>query len=97
MKPIEEGCTAIIIGTPGDAGLDGTMVQVGKFIGRRNFVFDKNLWEVDKELPYTDGGGKVTMRRICPESNLMRIDGHDSELEDVGISVMYSLSEEVDI
>jgi len=72
---IEEGCLAIIIRS--NAGNEGKVVTVGKFLGRvkdlRNDCYYRgnDYREVDIELNSTYGG-KVNYTR---ESWLLRIDG----------------------
>lgn len=76
MKPIEEGCLAIIINSI--AGNNGICVTVGKFIGELPDYEYPDLWEVDKALKSIDGWG-VTYEgdRMCAERQLLRVDGEE--------------------
>jgi len=78
MKPIEEGCLAMIIGHPNQ---NGAVVTVGKFIDRHPNISHVNLWEVDADIQY-HYDFITTCFNICPESSLMRIDGEEFEEEE---------------
>jgi len=74
MKPIEEGCLALIIV---DDGANSGTVTVGRFIGKPDLAFDdSDYWEVDRPMMFSDGKTYCYLR----ESHLMRID--DEEFED---------------
>lgn len=76
MKPIEEGCMAVIVGTKqkeGNRNNVGKIVNVGKFIG---YIpgFREDLWEVDIPILFTSGEEHM----FCPEWGLERIDDEDT-------------------
>jgi hypothetical protein len=72
MKPIEEGCKAVIVNSA--AGNDGIVVTVGKFIGdKKEWVYGSH-WEIDKTITSRRG------QRInfIAEAQLRRIDDEDT-------------------
>jgi len=79
MKPIEEGCLALIINSQlGNSGI----VTVGKFIGRNSIHYNNDLWEVDRQIKYTQIHKNKTTEGFgyfAPEANLLRIDGEEFE------------------
>ena len=78
MKPIEEGCLAVVTG--GSLGRvvngnpnTGKVVTVGKFIGKPSFcTLDIDCWEVSPPLQWKSG-----MRGLFSEKYLLRIDGYE--------------------
>lgn len=82
MRPIEEGCLAIVIGSiiPENNGL---CVSVGKYLGDINHIREERLWEVDRYLIYRvlHQGNPIGFdkQNFCPEKNLMRIDDPDMQ------------------
>jgi hypothetical protein len=80
MKPIEEGCRAVIVNST--AGNDGIIVTVGAFIGDVECEipgkwFAENRWNIDKELTSFDGLIKYSH---ISERCLRRIDDNNEEL-----------------
>lgn len=87
MKPIEEGCLAIVIGS-GVNENNGICVTVGKFLGKKKNFRAERLWEVDKPLVYRIffQGDFICFSKesVCPEKNLLRIDDDfDIDLEEI--------------
>jgi hypothetical protein len=72
MKPIEEGCRAVIVGSA--AGNDGIIVTIGKYIGHVNGWVEDNYWEIDKAINSKHG----TKHDFCGEKKLRRIDDEDT-------------------
>lgn len=75
MKPIEEGCLAIIVKGAQNPKYEtniGKVVTVGKFIGDKK-GFQPDLWEVDISIQY-ESGAKYN---LCPEYTMERIDDED--------------------
>lgn len=78
MKPIEEGCLAMIIRSV--AGNDGKIVRVGKFVGEAPlsaWLRGNDNWEVDP--PITASHGFVVS--YVRECQLMRIDSDEESNE----------------
>jgi len=75
MKPIEEGCMALIINSKINSG----SVKVIKYVGSTPGCMTPNLWEVDKKVysmrVFT--GEIVQSDNLLPECMLMRIDGYE--------------------
>ena len=69
MKPIEEGCRAVIVGSL--AGNNGIEVTIGKFLGYIKGWDDR--WETDKILNGTRNDKNNSIR----ESQVRRIDNYD--------------------
>jgi len=79
MKPIKEGCTALI--THSRAGNFGTVI-VGKFIGVIAGFRGDDYWEVDRYMKGVYKNGKEAPGDYNNrEKNLMRIDGEEFEEE----------------
>ena len=79
MKPIEEGCLALIIhSVAGNSGV----VKVGKFIGMCGFDIGEDYWEVDRPMKcYYLNGSEAPASYTNREINLMRIDGEEFKEE----------------
>ena len=74
MKPIEEGCLALIIHTRENNGV----VTIGKYIGvPQGLIKGSNHWEVDRLITYEYG----RTRRHVDEHYLMRIDPDEESKE----------------
>lgn len=84
MKPIEEGCIAIVHGA---GSCNYGEVTVGRFIGCCD-AFDpryNDLWEVDREMVmYEDGFFRMEKRyvKIMAGRHMTRIDGGEFEDEE---------------
>ncbi len=77
MKPIEEGCLALIIQT--EAGNSG-VVRVGKFLGFRAGSLDTDYWEVNRPMKFIwNESSSAPAQYSNREVNLMRIDGKEFE------------------
>lgn len=85
LKPIEEGCLAVIYND--ECGNNGTVVTCIKYVGEREDDWDIDLWEVDTMLKYYyfDEQGNRGERSpddcYASEKTLMRIDGGEFEEE----------------
>ena len=78
MKPIEEGCLAVITRSVVVVGNEGRVVTVGRYLGRQDgWETPDDHWAVDK--PLMSKLGIPTYH--APEAYLLRIDGHE-ETED---------------
>lgn len=91
MKPIENGCTAIVIGAvPENMGL---VVTVGDFIGEKTTATPTDIWEVDKPLLWTNTNGDPCGTYYeASEKTLFRI---DDDPEESDIETKEELREEV--
>lgn len=74
MKPIEKGCTAIIVGGRFAENI-GLVVEVGDFVGRPSPVdgmeFAKDdIWEINKPIRFNFDHTFC----LCSESTMQRID-----------------------
>lgn len=79
MKPIEEGCLAILINCPKQAG---KVVTVGKYLGEPAIMVAGNQhWEVDCSISYGGGLRPTRFTNSADEFYLMRIDGEEFEKE----------------
>lgn len=76
LKPIEPGCLAVIIRS--DAGNEGKVVRVLKYIGKIKGFAGADYWETDTPINSTIG----EMFRLSRESCMMRIDGEDFSHEE---------------
>lgn len=74
MKPIEEGCRAIIINLPKSRG----SVTVLKFLGKVKPFSGDDRWAVDRKINKEHGFPPEAHIR---EKWLMRIDGYDNKAE----------------
>ena len=76
LKPIVEGCTALIT-----AGIGvGCEALVGKFLDTHpKYPNERDLWEI---LDVPNFVGTKPANSICIEKNLMRIDGHEPTEEE---------------
>lgn len=72
MKPIEEGCTAIIVDGRVESNI-GKIVTVGRFIGRKNGFEAHDLWKINKSLLHIFGDRHF----MCSEKLMERIDDTD--------------------
>lgn len=74
-KPIEPGCKALIINLT--LYLEKNKVTVGQRLTGIDYL-GNIVWEIDKKLIWVNSETKgVKCLNICPEKNLMRIDGPD--------------------
>jgi len=84
MKPIEEGCIAVVHGA---GAVNNGEVEVGKFIGCCD-AFDpryNDLWEVDREMvmfKYENGSREKVYVKIMAGRYMTRIDGGEFEEEE---------------
>ena len=78
MKPIEKGCTAMVIGSvPENIGI---VVTVGNFIGEKPMTDPTDLWEVDKPLLWVNEIGRpINTFYEASEKTLFRIDDDPEE------------------
>jgi hypothetical protein len=80
MKPIEKGCSAMVINAgPRNTGKG---VTVGNFVGTRERMRYNDLWEVDIDIFAREIIGPVSFPvvvNVVPESMLIRIDGYEEE------------------
>lgn len=82
---IEEGCLAVVIKST--AGNEWKSVTVGKFLGKVFKYEGDDMWEVDKPLGVVNSLSGVKRREyLCPENNLMRIDGFKESEEETYIA-----------
>lgn len=78
MKPIEEGCKAVIVNSRG--GNNGKIVNVGKFIGDPKISGyispeqSRSHWEISPPLPSVSG----SIGNTVSEYLLLRIDDEDT-------------------
>jgi len=80
MKPIEEGCLALVIKST--AGNEGKSVTVGKFLGYVPWYLDSDRWEVDRPMNCVYRGKIKDIKCYhLSENQLMRIDGEEFEKE----------------
>lgn len=78
LKPIEEGCLALIIkSVVGNSGV----VRVGRFLGCTYHDYGDDNWEVDKPMKYRLENGYIGVDFINQGKNMMRIDGGEFEDE----------------
>ena len=86
MKPIEEGCLAMVINSLIDEN-NGLCVTVGKFLGDKKNIKEERLWEVDRPLIYRvlHNGIQIGTNEeyFCPERCLIRLDDFDEEIEKI--------------
>jgi len=80
MKPIEEGCRAMIINSIN--GNNGKIVTVGSYAGQHpEFPYSVSLissWEISPSLiARYEESGRLTKESYAQEYNLMRIDGFE--------------------
>ena len=90
LMPIEPGCAALVINRP-----ESITVKVGNPMPR---VFDAHsecgrmgtlyadgagvVWEISEYITWRGDFGNYSRFKYCPESHLMRIDGHQPDQED---------------
>lgn len=78
LKPIEEGCMAVIINSW--AGNNGICVTVGKYLGYVKGKMYTDQWEIDRSLQTVSASGSPSgSYRCASERCLMRIDGGEFE------------------
>ena len=79
MKPIEEGCLAILINCPKQSG---KVVTVGKYLGAPVIMVGGcRHWEVDCSISYGRFLRPKRFTNSIDEFYLMRIDGEEFEEE----------------
>lgn len=81
MLPIEEGCLAMVVRSA--AGNAGKVVTVGRYIGKVPLYDGYDRWSTEEPLRgvYTSGAGAEYVYHAT-QSQLMRIDGGESEEEE---------------
>jgi len=79
MKPIEEGCLAIIVNDE-DQINNGKIVRVGKFLGKVTCWSRARHWAVDRDIIYPKFIPPLVEKHV-DEFYLMRIDGEEFEDE----------------
>lgn len=81
MKPIEEGCLAMVVKSHGDGSNYGKVGRVGKFIGGSSRLSYKDVWEFD--APQITTTRKIVY--LQREAYLMRIDGYEEEIKETAL------------
>ncbi len=85
MKPIEEGCTAIVVGPP-ESPNTGKIVKVLRFIGKEPNSTNSHgivvcgyddVWEVDQEMAWQTTSGVLSLKNRMTEKRLQRLDDTD--------------------
>jgi len=80
MKPIEEGCLAIVTyGHPENVGKE---VRVGKVIGTAELIIGDDIWEVDTPMVTKNKKGMQFERFLQRECYMVRIDGYNEPIKE---------------
>lgn len=83
LKPIEEGCTAVVTYSREHPEIIGTELHVGTRTPPIGFAKDVGVvWKVDKPMPWSSKDKGSYLDYIWPERYMVRIDGGSFEEEE---------------